>query len=269
LEVPRQKYYKNHTKVWIRHALEGIEHGRDSLNSIQWCKLLKKTRNPPMGSNGNQGIARICMCDDCCWRRTQGKPLNQRPMMVVICWAQAHLSIMEIGPRCNSRSYSQSNVSESIREDPPTIIQWGPSSLAWMKGKDTCDTEQCSTSTGRPTWKDKASAKWVTQVDFPSTETQPTMWLRQCYRTDCRSYRVLHDPNQWTTNQNHNPLSPQEESRVTRGGNDLEGQGSPKGSWYKVDLRTWMRERQDGNGCQSTLQGQLVDAFNVCMTQAQ
>jgi hypothetical protein len=49
--------------------------------------------------------------------------------------------MMEIGPGCNSRSYSQSNVSESIRADPPTRSQWGPSILARVKDKDTCDDE--------------------------------------------------------------------------------------------------------------------------------
>lgn len=46
-------------------------------------KVDTEARNLAIVSNGSQGTARIPMCDNVSWHRTQGKPLSQRPMTLI------------------------------------------------------------------------------------------------------------------------------------------------------------------------------------------
>lgn len=59
-----------------------LAHDRNPLNQ----PIMKddiEAMNPLIGSNENQGIAQIPMCDNVRWRQTQGEPLRKRPMILI------------------------------------------------------------------------------------------------------------------------------------------------------------------------------------------
>ena len=131
---PQAKIWKESDEAeWQKQTEVRFWHAQDEASAQK--KPSEPTNNESwhrgeISTNRVKWKSRYCTnpkCDNVCWRRTQGKPLNQRPIMMIKCWAQGHLSMMEIGPGCGSRFTLRAICRSRWEKNPPARSQWRPS----------------------------------------------------------------------------------------------------------------------------------------------